>query len=469
MTLENETIAVGISSALPELRATLNGQLIMPDDARYDTVRTTFYGGVDRRPLAVARVADATDVSRIVALAREAGLELSIRSGGHSLLGHSVADGGIMLDLSQMKRLEIDVARRMAWAETGLTTGEYTIAAAEHGLATGFGDAGTVGIGGITLGGGIGFLLRKYGMTIDDLLAAEIVTADGQIRRADAETHPDLFWAIRGGGGNFGIATRFKFRLHEVETVVGGMLILPATPERVAAFVAEAQAAPDELTTIANIAFAPPMPFIPQEHHGKLIIFSLLCYAGEPQAGEKAIAPFRALATPLADMVRPIPYPQMFLPDEEDFHPTIAGRNLFIDHAGVEQAGTIIEHLAASTAPMSMVQLRVLGGAMARVPAAATAFAHRDRRIMANVVAMYEHPAEVAQHRAWVDTLAAALQQGQSAAYVNFLAADGPEHVRRAYPGDTWERLVAIKNRYDPTNLFRHNHNIPPATASDTH
>src|SRR5919205_2780435 len=236
-----------------ELRAALSGRVIVPGDADYDAARTVFYGGFDRRPAAIARVADAADVSRVVSLARESGLELAVRSGGHSSAGHSTTDGGIVIDLSQMKGLEIDLEQRTAWAETGLTAGEYTTAVGAHGLATGFGDTGSVGIGGITLGGGIGYLVRKHGLTIDDLLAADIVTADGRLLRVDAETHPDLFWAIRGGGGNFGVATRFQFRLHEVGTIVGGMLLLPATPQVIASFVSEAEAAPEELSTIANI------------------------------------------------------------------------------------------------------------------------------------------------------------------------------------------------------------------------
>src|ERR671910_406354 len=198
------------------LRAALNGRVITPDDAGYDEARSVFYSGIDRRPALIVRVADATDVSRVVSLARESGLELAVRSGGHSVAGHSATEGGIVLDLSEMKDIEIDVEGRTAWAQAGLTAGEFTAAAGAHGLATGFGDTGSVGIGGLTLGGGVGYLVRKHGLTIDDLVSAEIVTADGELLHVDAETHPDLFWAIRGGGGNFGVATRFQYRLHEV-------------------------------------------------------------------------------------------------------------------------------------------------------------------------------------------------------------------------------------------------------------
>ena len=282
--------------SIPRLRGELRGRVIEPDDAGYDEARAVANGAIDRRPAAIVRVADAADVARVISLARETGMELAVRSGGHSAAGHGVSEGGIVLDLADMKALDIDADGRTAWAETGLTAGEYTAAADAHGLATGFGDTGSVGIGGITLGGGIGFLVRKHGMTIDDLLAAEVVTADGELLHVDAETHPDLFWAIRGGGGNFGVATRFRFRLHELGPIVGGMLMLPATPEVVVGFLAEAEAAPEELSTIANVMPAPPMPFVPAEHHGRLIVMALMVYAGETEAGQRAIAPFRSLA-----------------------------------------------------------------------------------------------------------------------------------------------------------------------------
>jgi FAD/FMN-containing dehydrogenase len=348
-------------AVIREFSSKVRGQLIRPKDDAYDEARAVFYGGIERHPAFIVRVADATDVSRVVALARESGLDLAVRSGGHSPAGHSTTEGGIILDLSEMKGLEIDLERRTAWAQTGLTTGEYTAAAGAHGLATGFGDTGSVGVGGITLGGGVGYLVRKHGLTIDDLLAADVVNADGELLRADAETHPDLFWAIRGGGGNFGVATRFQYRLHEVDTIVGGMLILPATPEVVASFVAEAEAAPEELSAIANVMTAPPMPFLPAETQGQLIIMAMLVYAGDVEAGERAIAPFRGLAEPIADMVKPMPYPD-----------------------------------------------------------------------------------------------------------VGFLGEEGEARVRDAYPGSTWKRLAEIKDRYDPTNLFRLNQNIPPATHART-
>jgi FAD/FMN-containing dehydrogenase len=449
--------------SIPQLRAGLNGRVIAPGDPGYDQARTVFYGGFDRRPAVIVRPADATEVARVVGLARDTGLELAVRSGGHSPVGHSVSDGGIVLDLADMRALDIDPPNRTAWAQTGLTAGEYTTAAAAHGLATGFGDTGSVGIGGITLAGGIGYLVRKHGLTIDQLLAAELVTADGQLLRVDADNHPDLFWAIRGGGGNFGVATRLQFRLHEVGTVTGGMLILPATPEVIAGFIAEAEAAPEELSGIVNVMVAPPMPFLPAELHGQLILLALLVHAGPVEDGERAVAPFRALATPLADLLHPMPYPEIYPPEEGSFHPTAVGRTMFVDGVDRGTAETILEYLQASDAAVRVAQLRVLGGAMARVPVDATAFAHRRSRIMANVAAFYQGPDDKLVREAWVAEFAAALRQGDDGAYVGFLASEDPSAVRQSYPAPTWDRLAAIKRRYDPTNLFRLNHNIPPA------
>jgi FAD/FMN-containing dehydrogenase len=445
-----------------QLRKDFKDRVIAPGDTDYDKARTVFYGGVDRHPAVIIKVADANDVSRVVNLARESGLELAVRSGGHSSVGHSVTEGGIVLDLSNMKDLQIDPKARTVWAETGLTAGEVTTAVAEHGLAIGFGDTGSVGIGGITLGGGVGYLVRKYGLTIDSLLAAEVVTADGQIRHVDDQTHPDLFWAIRGGGGNFGVATRFKFQLQELPSVVGGMLILPATPETIAGFIAASEAAPEEISGIGNVMSAPPMPFLPAEAHGKLIIMAFLVYAGEAEAGERALAPFRALATPLADMLKPMSYPEIYPPEEgaEEYHPVAVSRTMFVDRIDLDVATTIVDHLNSSTAMMKVAQLRVLGGAMARVPLDATAFAHRKSKVMVNIAALYQDPEEKATHEAWTADFASALLQSDQGVYVNFLGDEGEERIRAAYPGSTWDRLQEIKARYDPTNLFRLNQNI---------
>jgi FAD/FMN-containing dehydrogenase len=447
------------------LRAQLDGRVIEPGDADYDQARTVFMGGIDRRPAAIVLPTNASEVAQVVSFAREAGVELAVRSGGHSAAGHSVVDGGLVLDLAAMRDLDFDLERRTAWAQTGLTAGEYSNAAGEHGLATGFGDAASVGIGGITLGGGVGYLSRLHGLTIDSLLAAEIVTADGQILEIDTDNHPDLFWAIRGGGGNFGVVTRLRFRLHEVDRVVGGMLMLPATPDVVRSFIAQAEAAPDELSTIANVTPAPPMPFVPAEHHGKLVVMGLLCYAGSPDEAEPVIESFRSLATPIADMVRPISFPEIYPPEIEDYHPTVASRTMFVDTVEADTAELIVDRLESSDASMRATQLRVLGGAIARVPADATAYAHRNSRIMTNVVGFYDGPDDKPAREAWVDEFASDLRQADAGAYVNFLGDEGEERVRAAYPGDTWDRLAKVKAEYDPTNLFHHNQNIPAAAT----
>jgi FAD/FMN-containing dehydrogenase len=446
------------------IRNSFSGRVIGPGDPGYDKARTVFYGGIDRRPEVIVRPVNASEVKGVVSLAREMGLELAVRSGGHSVAGYSVVDDGIVLDLGDMKRIEIDVPNRTAWAETGLTAGDYSTAAAAHGLATGFGDTASVGIGGITLGGGIGYLVRKHGMTIDDLLAADIVTADGQLLRVDAESNPDLFWAIRGGGGNFGVATRLQFRLHEVDTIVGGMLFLPATPEVIASLVEESQIASEDVSAIVNVMTAPPMPFIPDDYHGKPIVMFLLAHSGSVEDGEEFANRLRKLGPPIADMVRPIPYPEIYPPAMEDYHPIAASRTMFADDFGREAAKSILEHLEGSTAVMAATQLRALGGAMARVPVDETAFAHRARSIMANVAAIYDDPDQKEQHEAWVADLSAVVG-GNPGAYVGFLGDDGPTRIREAYPDRTWDRLVDVKQRYDPDNVFRMNLNISPNGA----
>jgi FAD/FMN-containing dehydrogenase len=440
----------------------LAGDVITPRDPDYDEARTVF-AAVDRRPALIARAGSAQDVATAISYARERGLPLAVRSGGHSPAGHGVVDDGVVIDLSGMRRLEIDPDRRLAWAETGLTAGAYTAAAGAHGLATPFGDAGSVGIGGIATAGGAGFLVRRHGLTIDAVVAAEVVTAAGERLHADARSHPDLFWAIRGGGGNVGVVTRLQLRLHPVGQILGGMLLLPATAEVLEGLVAEAGEAPEELSVIANVMKAPPLPFVPAEHHGRPVVMALLAHTGEVQAGEHAVDRLRALATPIADMVRPMPYPALFEGPEPERGQAAEARTLFADRLDGRAASAVVEAVERSTAPRAVAQLRVLGGAFARVPADATAFAHRDRRIMATVVAMYERPEERAAHEAWAVALAGELRDGADGAYAGFLGDEGPARVRAAYPGAHWERLAAIKAEYDPGNLFRLNQNVPPA------
>jgi FAD/FMN-containing dehydrogenase len=445
-----------------DLAAQLDGELVSSDDSSYDEARQVFFKGVDRRPLAVARVAGAGDVAAVVSAAREGGLELAVRSGGHSRPGYGTVDGGLVIDLSGMRGVEIDTDEGTAWVGTGATAGKYTVATAEQGRATGLGDTGSVGVGGITLAGGIGYLVRKTGLTIDNLLAAEVVTADGRVVQASESSEPDLFWAIRGGEGNFGVATRFQLRLSQISEIFGGMMILPASPELITGFLEAAHDAPEELSTIANVMIAPPMPFVPAEAHGKPVLMGMFAYVGPVDQGEQVIAPFRALAEPLADMVRPMRYPELY----EGPGPEVAfasGANFFADSLAPAEAEAILEQLPNSTAPMRAVQLRVLGGAMARVPNDATAFAHRDRRLFVNIAAMYMDGGEKGAHDAWVDATANALGRNGAGGYVGFLGVEDEATIRAAYPGATWDRLRELKRRYDPDNLFHLNHNIPVA------
>jgi FAD/FMN-containing dehydrogenase len=453
------------SPALDDVRATIRGRIVTPGDDDYDELRGVSYGGNDRHPAAIVRVADAADVAHVIRFSRETGMELAVRSGGHSGAGHGTTEGGIVIDVRDLRDLDIDVDGRTAWAGTGLTAIDLLTAVTNHALTIGFGDAGSVGISGITLGGGIGYLVRKHGMTIDNLLAGEIVTADGELRRTDAETDPDLFWAIRGGGGNFGVATRLQYRLHPLAGIVGGILVLPATPETVAGFIAASDAAPEELSTIANVMPAPPMPFLPESAVGQVVILAMLVYAGDAEAGERAMAPFRSLAKPLADLVKPMSYPEMFPPEDESYKPKVVGHTMFIDKVDLDDARTIMATLGQTDAEMRFAQIRVLGGAMARVPEDATAFAHRKSEILVTVGAFYETDAERLARQAWVDGFARALHQTDDGAYVNFLGDEGEARIRAAYPGGTWHRLAAIKARYDPANVFRLNQNIPPAHA----
>lgn len=438
------------------------GRVVTPGDADYDQTRAVFYGDIDRRPSAIVRVANVEDVQRAVATARDDGYELAVRSGGHSPVGHGTTDGGIVIDLRDMSAIDIDADARTAWVEAGATALQVTEAVSKYGLAIGFGDAGSVGVGGITLGGGIGYLVRKFGLTIDNVLAAEVVTADRRVRRVDAEHEPDLFWAIRGGGGNFGVVTRILFRLNPLPHFTGGLLILPATAKTIAAFTATALAAPDELSTIANVMPAPPLPFLPAEAHGRLVILANMAFAGDDDAATRAIAPFRTIAPPHADMVKPAQYVTMFPPEDPGRRPTMITRTMFVDSIDARKAATIHEYLSRSYSTPHVAQLRVLGGAMSRVPSDATAFAHRSKRILVNVAGFYNGDADRRVQRTWVNEFASAIQSRDEGAYVGFLGDDGRARIRSAYPGRTWDRLVGIKSQYDPTNLFRLNQNIPP-------
>ena len=452
----------GISS---DLVWRIAGEVIDPGHAEYDAVRRVWNKEFVRRPSLVVRPADALDVAQAITNARQRDLPFAIRSGGHSLAGFGSVDGGLVLDLSQLKGVSIDPTTQTAWVQPGVTSEVLAPLAAEHGLGLSTGDAPTVGIGGLTLGGGIGFMVRKYGLTVDSLLSAQVVTANGEVITASEREHADLFWALRGGGGNFGVVTALQFQLRPVGTVLGGAIITPATRENVRAYVDRALAAPDGLTTITFLLKAPPLPFIPAPLHGTMILLILAVYVGDLDDGRRAIAPLAALSPDTVDLTAPMPYPAIF---DLTRGPTVSshhyGRSTFLRSFPDELVDTVIERVAHGTSPLSFAQIRPLGGAFARVPAEATAFAHRDKSYMLTIINDWDGPGaeDGAPHRAWVDEFWARVRPFGSGVYVNFLEAAEEARIREAYPGDTYARLAEVKRRYDPENFFRINQNVRP-------
>jgi FAD/FMN-containing dehydrogenase len=465
--VENTTATIP-ESTVHSLAEQLRGEIIRPGDTNYDQARQVWNATIDRRPALIVRPRDADDVITSVGFARANDLPLAVRSGGHSAAGFGTVEGGVALDLSLMKRFALDPARRVATAETGLTWGEFNGLAAETGLATPGPDVGAVGLGGHTLGGGFGWLSRRHGMTIDNLLAAEVVTADGNIVNASAEEHPDLFWALRGGGGNFGIATRFTYRLHPVETVIGGAIAYPASRAVLRDYVKAAAAAPDELATITFTMLAPPAPFIPTEAHGMPIFLLIGCYVGEPGGAERAFAPLRKLGggAPLADTVVRLPYPALFQMTKmgETRRPQAirAGFMTSIDDVVLD---AIVDAVGNATSPFGSVMLRVLGGAITRVATDATAFSHRDKPFYMVVSNAWDNPRDsrADHHVTWTEALWRVLSPRTTGAYANYLGNEGPERILAAYSPAAFARLAKIKRRYDPDNVFRLNANILPS------
>ncbi len=451
---------------LAAFAAGISGTVIRPEDEGYELARQVHHANTDLHPLCIVQAASAVDVARTVTFARQTGLELAVRGGAHSVAGYGTSEGGIVLDLGTMKGLHIDPIRRLAWAQAGLRAGEYTAAAAEHGLATPFGDTGSVGIAGLTLGGGIGWLARKYGLAIDALVSVELVTADGRIVIASEHEHPDLFWAVRGGGGNFGVVTRFQFRLYPVSMILGGALFLPPTREVLRGLESVAAAAPEALTTISFLMPAPPAPFIPEAIHGQPTLAVMFVFDGDVAAGQAALEPFRQLATPMAELIAPMPYPGIYamLKDAEQRSPA-SHRSLFLETLDDAAVDTILERMAAPSSPIAMTQIRILGGAMARVDAEATAFAHRAAPVMVTIVTPFEDVTQAPIHAAWTHAYYEALRPRSMGVYSNFLEAEGEARIHEAYPERTYRRLADIKRRYDPTNLFRRNQNIVPAAT----
>jgi FAD/FMN-containing dehydrogenase len=456
---------VSPETPLDELRSKLVGQLLTADSIEYEQARRTQNLKSNRFPKAIVRAASEYDVSLAVAFAREQGLPLAVRSGGHSLALYSVVDDALVIDLSGMKRVRIDPDERIAYVQPGATSGDLAVPAGEHGLALSTGDARSVGMGGLTTGGGIGFMVRKYGLAIDNLLAARVVLADGSIVTTSATERPDLFWAIRGGGGNFGIITEFTYRLAPVGQIYGGALILPATKEVIRGYLDYAKSAPEDLTTITNMMFAPPAPFIPEDKVGSLVLIILPVWTGSMEDGEKAMAPLRALAEPVADLVGPMPYPAIYTFTDFATEPHGAAlRSMFSDGLSDDAIDAILDAMATASSPFALVQLRPLGGALSKVEKYATAFAHRDKDLMLAIINIWLDPAEdSAPHAAWTEGLWAKVRGEGEGAYVNFLEEEGEARIRDAYPPATYEKLAKIKAYYDPENVFRFNQNIKPS------
>jgi FAD/FMN-containing dehydrogenase len=449
------------------LRLRLRGELIQPDSKHYDAARTVYWSHVDRYPALIVRAEDEVDVIAAVDFARETGAPIAVRSGGHSFAGFGMVDGGIVVDLSGMKAMRIDPVRRTARVQPGVTWGEYAEQAHAYGLATTSGDVHSVGVGGLTVGGGIGWMVRKYGLTIDHLLSVDIVTADGRLLRASADEHPDLFWAVRGGGGNFGVITSFEFRLEPAGTILGGGVFYPADDAAniIRAAAGYAAQAPDELTTMVMVMRAPALPFVPEERVGELSVLVAFCYVGDLAEGERVVAPLRTLATPIADVVGPMPYPGMFELTKPLTKPGVrlAMRSLYLESLEDDAIETIVTHSRQADARFAMAQLRVLGGKMARIPAESTAFGHRDKPFMISAIAEWDDPAEDERQQAWATRFYEGLRPHAAGVYVNYTQNEGEGRVRDAYKPATYQRLAGLKAQYDPANLFRQSQNIKPA------
>ena len=458
------TSAPVTADPIVELRGRILGEIITADSSEFEAARKLPSITADRRPLAIVRVKTAEDVAATVLFARERKLPLAVRSGGHSIAHLSVIDDAVVVDLSTMNRVIVDPVTRVARVQAGATSADVAAATQPHGLALTTGDTHSVGMGGLTTGGGVGFMVRRYGLTIDNLLSAQVVLADGRIVTASAVENSDLFWAIRGGGGNFGVVTEFTFQMAQVGQILGGCLILPATRDVVRGYLDYAASAPEDLTTIANLMHAPPLPFVPQERVGETVLAILVCWTGSIEEGEKALAPLRTLATPVADVVSPMPYKEIYQFTAHQAAPHAASiRMMFADELSDAAIDTSIAAMNNSTSPYSLIQFRGLGGAMARVAPDATAFAHRTQAYFVAIIGLWIDAAEdAAVHRAWTESLWESIRREGSGVYVNFLENEGAERVREAYPGATLARLGAIKQKYDPENMFRHNQNVRP-------
>ncbi|WP_425311763.1 FAD-binding oxidoreductase [Microvirga massiliensis] len=445
----------------------LRGSFCLPDEAGYDEARTIWNAMIDRRPAAVVRCRGASDVMRAVRFARDNSLLVAVRGGGHNIAGNAVCEDGLLIDLSPMRSVRIDPKSRTARVEPGVTLGEFDREAQAFGLATPLGINSTTGVAGLTLGGGFGWLSRKLGFTVDNLIAADVVTADGALVQTSAVEEPDLFWAIRGGGGNFGIVTSFEFKLHAVgPDLVSGLIVHPFGNARdlLAGYRDAAAAAPDELTVWAVLRKAPPLPFLPAEVHGKEILVFAVCYAGEPANADKALAPLRALGEPIADVIGVQPYVAW----QTAFDPllTPGAFNYWKSHNFTALSDGLLDTLVAyvGTLPTEECEIFIgqVGGASNRIDAAATAYPHRDANFVMNVHTRWRERGDERAAIKWArDFFEATAPYATGGVYVNFMPEDETERVTGAY-GSNYARLSALKAKYDPGNLFRLNQNVLP-------
>ena len=458
-------------AALAELRGLVAGEVLTPESDRYDEVRRVWNGTIDRRPAVIARCTTTADVVASVRFARRHDLLIAVRGGGHSIPGLSVCDDGLMIDLQPMKDVDVDAERRVATAGPGVVWAELDGATQEHGLAVTGGEVSDTGVAGLTLGGGFGWLKRTCGLACDNLLEAEVVTAEGQVVRASEDENSDLFWALRGGGGNFGIVTRFTYRLHPVGPMLyGGAAIHPG--ERagdVLRFVRElSEEVPDEVSLMVALVVAPPAPELPPSLHGRPVAVVGACYVGDLAAGEEALRPVRQFGPPAADLLGPIPYVAL---QQLIDAATPRGLQYYVKSEWLASLpdGVIdglVEHHATRTSPLHQILVHQMGGAVARVPREATAFAYRDAAFVLTVAGVWTSAKEPREpHGAWTRSAwEAARPASLGGAYVNHLDADeGEDRVREAYGAATYERLVAVKKAWDRANVFRLNHNIRPA------
>jgi FAD/FMN-containing dehydrogenase len=443
----------------------MRGRVVLAGDADMHKASGNFYGGFGLEPAAVAYAQDAADVAAAIRFARENNIEIAVRSGGHSPAGHSLTNGGLILDVSGMDSMDIDLQARTATVGPGRKAGPYGAEAAKHGLITGFGDTGSVAVSGITLAGGAGFLARSHGLAIDSLLEAHVVTASGELLVASDTENPDLFWAIRGGGGNFGVLTQLTFRLHELTTVTGGTFAMPASAAAIRDFAQASADAPRSLSAIAAVMVAPPMPMIPEHLHGTPVLVAFMCDSGDPVKADEVYRPFRELGAGVTDDIAQIPYMGMFHPgpDAGDAPaPVVAIATAMVDSVD-SVADAVMDLLAKPMGVMQVFGFRILGGAVADVPHEATAYSHRDKLIMANAAVMVADPSELPAAQATVDGLIDRLGPDQGA-YSGFLGAADATGTERAYTPDTWARLREVKRAYDPDNVFHRNHNVVPAS-----